>query len=110
MANSAKERASFKEFYATVYREDHRHPANLALHIVGVLAGLGLIAASITVWPWWTVFGFPIAHVAPGLVGHRLFDRDQILGDIRLTRTDFPLWWFLIANHLMAARVLTFRW
>ena len=110
MAEKANGRISFGEFYATVYRGDHQHPANLALHIVGVIAGLGLIAASMMVWPWWTALGFPIVHVAPGLVGHRLFDRDEALGDVRLTRTDFPLWWFLIANHLMAARVLTFRW
>jgi hypothetical protein len=110
MPDKVKERISFNDFYATAYREDHQHPTNLALHIIGVLAGLALIAASITIWPWWTALGFPIAHVAPGLLGHRLFDRDQALGDIRLTRTDFPLWWFVIANHLMAARVLTFRW
>jgi hypothetical protein len=110
MQDHAKERSSFKDFYETVYRSDHQHPVNLSLHIVGVFAGLGLIAASLTVWPFWALLGFPIAHVAPGLLGHRLFDRDEALGDVRLTRTDFPLWWFLIANHLMAARVLTFRW
>lgn len=110
MPDHTKERSSFKEFYEMVYRSDHGHPVNLALHIVGVFAGLGLIAASLTVWPLWALLGFPIVHVAPGLLGHRLFDRDEALGDVRLTRTDFPLWWFLIANHLMAARVLTFRW
>ncbi len=101
---------TFEEFYATAYREDHSHPVNLALHVVGVCAGLGVIAASFTVWPWWTVLGFPVAHVLPGLVGHRLFERNEDVGDARLTRTDFPIWWFLIANHLMAARVLTLRW
>jgi hypothetical protein len=49
-------------------------------------------------------------HVLPGLLGHRLFDRDKTIGDVRLTRTDYPLWWFLIANHIMAARVLALRW
>jgi hypothetical protein len=110
MPDTSKMRMSFHDFYATVYREDHQHPINLALHIIGVFAGLGLIGASLTVWPLWAMLGFPIAHVAPGLIGHRLFDRDDEVGDIRLTRTDFPLWWFLIANHLMALRVLTFRW
>ena len=100
----------FKTFYKTAYRSDHQHPANLALHIIGVFAGLGVIVASVTIWPLWAIVAFPIAHVAPGLLGHRIFDRDKELGDVRLTRTDFPLWWFLVANHLMAARVLTFRW
>lgn len=110
MAQNIDARIGFKEFYATVYRSDHRHPANLALHIAGVFGGLGVLAASLTVWPLWTALGFPVAHVAPGLLGHRLFDRDEALGDIRVMRTDYPLWWFMIANHLMAARVLTFRW
>lgn len=109
MVNEVK-RMSFRQFYATAYRADHRHPVNLALHIVGVSAGLGVLAASLTIWPWWTALAFPVAHVGPGLLGHRLFDRDSGVGDARLTRTDFPLWWFLVANHLMAARVLTFRW
>lgn len=109
MTDEVKKQVSFKEFYNTAYREDHQHPAKLALHIVGVIAGLGLIVASVTILPWWSVLGFPIAHVAPGLVGHRLFDRDQTVGDMRLTRKDFPLWWFIVANHLMAARILTFR-
>lgn len=107
---SGSQRIDFNTFYKTEYRSDHQHPANLALHIFGVLAGLGLIAASFTIWPLWTILGFPVVHIAPGLIGHKYFDRDEELGDIRLTRTDFPLWWFLIANHLMAVRVMTFRW
>jgi hypothetical protein len=110
MISERDKQASFTQFFATVYRSDHRHPINLALHIIGVVAGLAVIAASLTVWPLWTALLFPAVHVAPGLLGHRLFDRDDAVGDVRLTRTDYPLWWFLIANHIMAARVLTFRW
>jgi hypothetical protein len=102
--------ASFRAFFETVYRSDHRHPVNLALHIVGVIAGLVVLGASVTVWPLWTALLFPVVHVLPGLLGHRLFDRDKTIGDVRLTRTDYPLWWFLIANHIMAARVLALRW
>lgn len=101
---------SFGSFYRTAYRDDHRHPANLALHIVGVLLGLALVIASLTIWPWWTVLGFPVVHAAPGLVGHRLFDRNEAVGDLRVTRGDYPLWWFILANHRMAAEVLTGRW
>jgi hypothetical protein len=103
-------RPTFKTFYETTYRLEHQNPFNLTLHIIGVIAGIGVIIASLTVWPLWTGLAFPIAHVAPGLIGHRLFDRDEVIGDARLTRTDFPLWWFLVANHLMAVRVLTLRW
>ncbi len=110
MTDTQDERLSFSQFFATAYRADHRHPVNLALHIIGVFAGIALIIASLTVWPLWTIIGFPLVHVAPGLLGHRLFDRDAAVGDLRLTRTDYPLWWFLVANHLMAVRVLTLRW
>lgn len=110
MAELAGDRMTFGDFFATTYREEHSHPANLALHIVGVFAGLGVLGASVTVWPLWTALCFPIAHVLPGLVGHRVFERDEVVGDVRLTRRDFPIWWFLAANHLMAARVLTLRW
>jgi hypothetical protein len=110
MDSSTSQRMNFKSFYQTVYRSDHRHPVNIALHIIGVFAGIGLILASLTVWPFWAALGFPIAHVGPGLIGHRFFDRDEAIGDMRLTRTDVPLWWFIIANHLMAMRVLTLRW
>ena len=110
MTSANDKQMSFGEFYATAYRSDHRHPINLALHIIGVFSGLGVIVASLTIWPLWTALAFPVAHVVPGLIGHRLFDRDEAVGDARLTRTDFPLWWFLVANHLMVARVLTLRW
>lgn len=110
MVEGSDNQMTFRQFYATTYRADHRHPVNLALHIIGVFAGIALIIASLTVWPLWTIIGFPLVHVAPGLLGHRLFDRDAAVGDLRLTRTDYPLWWFLVANHLMAARVLTLRW
>jgi hypothetical protein len=110
MAPIPANRATFKEFYATTYRDDHRHPANLALHIVGVIAGIAVLVTSVTVWPIWAALAFPVAHVVPGLIGHRLFDRDEAVGDVRITRTDYPLVWFLVANHMMAVRVLTGRW
>lgn len=86
MDNPATPRMSFKTFYETAYR----YPINLMLHIIGVFAGLGVIAESLTVWSLWTILIFPVAHVASGLIGHGLFDRDEQLGDVRLIRTDFP--------------------
>lgn len=95
------ERPTFLHFYRTQYRDEHRIPANIALHLVGVAAGLAVIAASLTIWPLWTFLLFPVAHAAPGLLGHRLFERDASVGDVRVTRTDVPAWWFLIANHML---------
>jgi hypothetical protein len=102
---------SYAEFYAGPYRSDHCHPANLALHMLGTVAGLALLAAAAlgAVAPWWAL-AFPIVHAAPGLIGHRLFDRDAAIGDLRITRSDYPLWWFIRANHRMTLDVLIGRW
>ena len=108
-SNPAEPRPSFSEFYKDHYRADHQHPVNVALHILGTIAGLGLIVLAFTLIPLWWALLFPIVHAAPGLIGHRLFDRDDAVGDFRLSRTDFPLYWFIVANHILTAKVLTGR-
>lgn len=100
------DRPRFMQFYRTLYRDEHRLPANVACHLVGVAAGLAVIAASLTHWPLWTILLFPVAHVLPGLLGHRLFERDASVGDIRVTRTDIPVWWFLVANHMLVVDLI----
>jgi hypothetical protein len=106
-SNELKPRSTFADFYKLHYLADHQHPANVALHIAGTLAGLAWIAAAITIIPFWWALLFPIVHAVPGLIGHRLFDRDTEVGDVRLLRKDFPLYWFIVANHILTARVLT---
>jgi hypothetical protein len=49
---------------------------------------------------------FPVVHALPGLVGHRLFERDAAVGDVRVLRRDFSPLWFIVANHLMAWQLL----
>jgi hypothetical protein len=102
---------NYAEFYATAYRADHQHGFNLGLHIFGTLAGLALLAAAaaMAISPWWAL-AFPIVHAAPGLIGHRLFDRNDAVGDLRITRSDYPLWWFIRANHRMTWDVMTGQW
>jgi hypothetical protein len=99
---SKAQRLSFSQFYTEVFRDEHRHPANISLHIFGVIAGLCTLLAAFTIGPLWGALAAPLIHVVPGLIGHRLFERSEDFGDMRLTRKDFPLYWFLIANHLMA--------
>jgi hypothetical protein len=101
---------SFSVFCRDVFPDEHRHSVNVALHLFGVVAGIALIAASLTISPWWAALAFPVVHVGPGLIGHRFFERNEEVGDARITRTDYPLCWFLAANHIMAMRVLTGRW
>jgi hypothetical protein len=102
---------TYADFYAGPYRTDHRHPANLALHMAGTLAGLALLLAAIAqlISPWWAL-AFPIVHALPGLIGHRLFDRNEAVGDLRITRSDYPAFWFIRANHRMTWDVFTLQW
>ena len=106
--------SSFIEFYRHAYRDEHQVPGNLALHMAGTIAGVVLLAASMTVISGWWALAFPIVHVVPGLIGHRLFERAEAIGDVRIFRTDVPSWWFIPANHMMTAQMLwafaTLRW
>jgi hypothetical protein len=89
----------FDHFYRDHYLPEHRHPVNRALHVAGTLAGLAWLP--LTLWspmPWLMLL-FPVVHAAPGLVGHRLFERNAQVGDVRVLRKDFSPWWFIAANH-----------
>ena len=106
--------SSFSDFYRDAYWAEHKVPINLAMHMLGTIAGVLLVVASLTfISPWWAL-AFPIVHVAPGLIGHRIFERTEAVGDARIFRTDVPGWWFIAANHLMTARMIgyfvTLRW
>lgn len=100
-ATNRTETSGFWVFYQGEYRSEHRHPANVALHMLGTLAGLGWLTASFTIWSIWWALLFPVVHVLPGLVGHRLFERSEAVGDARVLRTDHPIWWFVLGNHIM---------
>jgi hypothetical protein len=104
------DRPPFKIFYQDHYLAEHKVPANIALHLFGTIAAIGLLAAAAlgAISPWWA-FAFPIVHAAPGLIGHRLFERNDAVGDVRVTRTDFPPHWFIAANHIFLVRMLTGR-
>jgi len=92
---------SFETFYHDVYLDEHTHPLNVALHIGGTLAGLAFVAAVLSLPIVWypALLLFPVVHAAPGLLGHRLFERNEVIGHARWQRKDFPLWWFIAANH-----------
>jgi hypothetical protein len=98
---------SYMDFYREAYWEEHNVPMNLALHIFGTIAGVALLIASATIISAWWALAFPVVHAVPGLIGHRLFERANAVGDARIFRTDVPIWWFMVANHMMTA---TFIW
>jgi hypothetical protein len=98
---------SFKQFYAQHFLAEHQHPLNIALHAAGTVAGLVFAAWVLLALPLWYLLLFPVVHALPGLVGHRLVERNAAVGDVRVTRTDFSPLWFIAANHLMTWRLLT---
>jgi hypothetical protein len=99
----------FRLFYVDHFKAEHRHPANVALHLLGVLLSAALVVAAIASGQLWLALAYPVVHAAPGLLGHRLVERSALVGDVRITRDDFPLWWFIIANHLLFAEVVSGR-
>jgi hypothetical protein len=105
---------TFMDFYRKDYWDEHQVPINIAIHMAGTIAGMILLVASVTVISAWWALAFPVVHVVPGLIGHRLFERAEAIGDARIFRTDVPGWWFIVANHMMTARMLwatvTLRW
>jgi hypothetical protein len=102
---SAVNPIGFADFYDHHYLPEHRHPVNRALHIIGTWAGLAWLPLTLTSAMPWLALLFPVVHAAPGLVGHRLFERNAQVGDVRVLRKDFSPLWFIAANHL-----LTFGW
>ncbi len=99
-------RPAFREFYANHYLPDHQHPANVALHVAGTIGSAALaIAALASPMPWLGLL-YPVVHAAPGLIGHRLFDRNPDIGDIRFIGGKFPNLWFIAANHVLTASLI----
>jgi hypothetical protein len=111
---SQPQHRSFIEFYREAYWGEHKVPINIAIHMAGTIAGILLLVASLTVISAWWALAIPVVHVVPGLIGHRLFERAEAIGDARVFRTDVPGWWFIVANHMMTVRMLwafgTLRW
>jgi hypothetical protein len=99
---------AFSTFYRDVFLPEHQQPLNVALHILGTLAGLVWIAATLAAPGFWklAVLLFPVIHGAPGLIGHRLVERSEAVGDARWARRDYPAWLFILANHRLTAERL----
>jgi hypothetical protein len=100
-------KVTFKRFYAEHFLTEHTHPLNVALHVFGTLAGLAFVAWVLAALQLWWLLLFPVVHALPGLIGHRLVERNAAVGDVRVTRTDFSPLWFIAANHLMTWRLIT---
>jgi len=63
--------------YWDIFVMKHQHPANLALHVVGVIVFYGLIGLAIVMRNWWLLALLPLSQTV-GLVGHYFFERSHI--------------------------------
>jgi hypothetical protein len=102
-------RERFERCCREVFLPEHRHPANIALHMLGTVAALALVAWALWRGPLGLALLFPVVHAAPGLLGHRLFERDAAVGDVRVLRQDHSPLLFILANHRMTWQLLTGR-
>ncbi|MEI7446071.1 MAG: Mpo1-like protein [Burkholderiales bacterium] len=102
----AAARPDFDTFYRDTFLPEHAAPANVALHVAGTLASAAFVVMALASGaPAWAL-AYPVVHAVPGLLGHRLFERNAAVGDLRVTRRDFPPWWFIAANHRLTVQVL----
>ncbi len=98
--------SGFSNFYHQVFLVEHQDPLNVALHVFGtVLGGVYLVAVLWFGWPWLALL-YPVVHAGPGLIGHRLFERNSTVGDLRVTRKDYSPLWFIAGNHVMTFELL----
>jgi hypothetical protein len=96
----------FNNFYHNVFLAEHRHRANVVMHVFGTVASAVWVVMSVLgSQPVWALL-YPVVHAAPGLLGHRLFERNKELGDVRVTRSDYSPLWFIVANHRLTWELL----
>jgi hypothetical protein len=105
-------RTNFSQFYREVFLPEHRQPANVALHVLGTVAGIVFLVWVFWAGWLWLALLFPVVHALPGLIGHRLFERNAQVGDVRVLRQDHSPLWFIVGNHRMLWELLTrgFYW
>ena len=96
----------FRDFYRNHFLPEHQQAANVALHVFGTVAGIVFVGAVMASLMPYLVLLFPVVHAVPGLVGHRLFERNAVVGDVRVLRKDFSPLWFIAANHVMTLDLL----
>jgi hypothetical protein len=104
------DRPGFRAFYREHFLAEHRHPSNVALHVFGTLASAAFVVAALASALPWLALLYPVVHAAPGLLGHRLFERNAAVGDVRVLRTDFSPLWFIAANHVLTFDLLRSFW
>jgi hypothetical protein len=98
----------FWTFYNTVFLKEHHHPWNALFHVSGTLLGWAVVPVVFLLRASWLYLLLtPVLLIVPGQIGHRIWERNGDVGDVRVFRSDFPGIWFLFGNHVMAYNYLT---
>lgn len=93
-----RQHGKYGEFFE-YYLEQHRHPANRMLHVVGTLGGIAVLIAALALrHPWWGLLALPLAY-GFAWVGHFAFEHN------RPATFGNPLW-SLISDLRMVRRVM----
>ena len=108
----ANARLPFGRFFSQVFLKEHTHPINVVLHVLGTASSIVLVVYVIAQRRPLALLLWPVLNIVPGLIGHRLFERNSDVGDMRFMRTDYPGMWFLLGNHVMLWELVTkgFYW
>jgi hypothetical protein len=104
-----KNDSNFMKFYKNNYLKEHSHNGTICFHVFGTILGIAWIFFSMFYINLIWIILFPLIHALPGILGHKIFERNEDVGDIRITRKDFPLIWFIFANHILTYQILTFN-
>jgi hypothetical protein len=91
----------FWDFYNDHFQAEHTHPINRGLHVFGTLLGTAFVPFALLSSVPWVIILYPVVHALPGLIGHRLFERNAQVGDVRVLRKDFSPLWFIAGNHVL---------
>jgi hypothetical protein len=101
---------TFSQFYNSIYISEHTDWRNKAFHIFGTITStLLILVVVLQVIPAWSLLLWPIVNIAPGLIGHRLFERVESVGDLRINRKDVPRYYFILGNYILTWKFLTFK-
>jgi hypothetical protein len=91
--------SNFANFWPEYVRA-HSHPGTRAIHLIGTLAGWGVLVAAIAFRRWWWVGGALIVSYALAWISHFFVEHN------RPATLEHPLWsWW--ADQKMVALMLT---
>lgn len=97
---------NFMKFYYESFLFEHQRRANRMFHYFGVYLSLCVIPVAVYFLNPLILLAYLPLHGVPGLIGHYFFEQDKKVGNLRVTRKDYPIYWFIAANNLMAFQAL----